>query len=206
MSLNQTKALPVSGTQARSRATQARILAAARDLFAREGYDRTTIRAVALAAEADPALVIRYFGGKEGLFAAATPFDLRIPAFDAGDRAGDALIRHFLARWEGDPSDQSLRILLRAGVTNPDAAMRVRAIFAEQVLPVIRNLVPDRPELRAGLLASQLVGLAVARYLLIIPPLAGLPTEAVIACIGPTLQRYLTGDLGTGDLGPGAQP
>ena len=48
------------------------------------------------------------------------------------------MIRHFLARWEGDPTDQSLRILLRAGVTNPDAAVRVRAIFAEQVLPVIR--------------------------------------------------------------------
>src|ERR1700761_6538139 len=114
-------------SQARSRATRERILAAARKLFAQQGYERTTIRAVAQLAQADAALVMRYFGSKEGLFAAATPFDLRLPDLDtaAADQAGAMLIRHFLRRWEGDPDDQALRILLRAGVTNPDAAARI---------------------------------------------------------------------------------
>lgn len=182
---------------ARGEATRARILTAARRLFARDGYDLATIRAVAAEAEADPALVIRYFGGKDALFAAATVFDLRVPALDAAppDGLGETLVRHFLARWEGETDDQSLRILLRAGVTHPVAAERVRGLFAEQVLPVIRRVAPDRPEVRAGLVASQILGLALCRFILTIPPMADMPAETVVACVGPNVQRYLTGDL-----------
>jgi AcrR family transcriptional regulator len=181
----------------RSRATQSRILAAGRALFARDGYERTTIRAVASAAQVDPSLVMRYFGSKDGLFAAATPFDLRLPQFDgiATDQIGSAMVRHFLTRWEGDPEDQSLRILLRAGVNNPDAATRIRCLFSEQVLPVVHRVAPDKPEVRAGLVATQILGLAVCRYILLIPPLAELPPDSLITCIAPTLQRYLTGSL-----------
>jgi AcrR family transcriptional regulator len=181
----------------RSEATRSRLLAAARVLFARDGYERTTVRAVAVAAAADPALVMRYFGSKEGLFAAATVFDLRLPSL-AGlppERVGEVMIQHFLARWEGDPDDRSLRILLRAGVTHPEAAERIRTLFAEQVLPVIRGVAPDRAALRAGLVASQILGLALCRFILLVPPVEAMPAEALIAHVGPTLQRYLTAPL-----------
>lgn len=185
-------------TQARAIATRARILAAARAQFARQGYDRTTIRTVAAEAEADPALVMRYFGSKDGLFAAASAFDLRFPDLGAvaRDRLGETMIRHFLTLWEGDPSDQSLRILLRAGATEAEAAARCRALFADQVLPAVRKAAPDQEELRAGLIATQMLGLALCRFILEVPPVANMPPETVIATIGPTLQRYLTGPLG----------
>jgi AcrR family transcriptional regulator len=177
----------------RSEATRTRLLAAARALFALDGYERTTVRAVAAAADVDPALVIRYFGSKEELFAAATVFDLRLPSLVALPRhdLGTTLVRHFLARWEGDPEDRSLRILLRAGVTHPEAAERIRMLFAEQVLPAVREVALDRPELRAGLVASQVLGLALCRFILMVPPVSEMPAEAVICHIGPTLQRYL---------------
>jgi AcrR family transcriptional regulator len=150
-----------------------------------------------VAADADPALIIRYFGSKDGLFAAATVFELRLPSL-AGiprDSLGEVMIRHFLRRWEGDPDDRSLRILLRAGVTHPEAAERVRTLFAEQVLPVIRGVVSDRAEMRAGLVASQILGLALCRFILFVPPVETMPAEVLIAHVGPTLQRYLTAPL-----------
>lgn len=186
-------------TQSRSRATWTRILTAARSQFARDGYERTTIRTVAAAAQTDPALVMRYFGSKDGLFAAASTFDLRLPDLTTvtSDCLGETLIRHFLERWEGDPNDQSLRILLRAGVTNAEAAARIRALFAEQVLPAVRLVAPDQQALRAGLISSQIIGLALCRFILAVPPMVEMPPETIIATIGPTLQRYLTGALAT---------
>lgn len=184
-------------TQARAHATQARILAAARSQFARHGYDRTTIRTVATEADADPALVMRYFGSKDGLFAAASAFDLRLPDLSAvaHDRFGETLIRHFLARWEDDPDDQSLKILLRASVTSTEAAARCRALFAEQVLPTVQTAAPDQPVLRAGLMATQILGLALCRFILVVPPIADMHPKTVVATIGPTVQRYLTAPL-----------
>ncbi len=181
----------------RSEATRNRLLTAARSQFARDGYERTTVRAVAAAADTDPALVIRYFGSKEGLFAAATVFDLRLPSLTAlpSGGLGEAMMRHFLARWEGDPNDRSLRILLRAGVTHPEAADRIRTLFAEQVLPAIRSVAPDQPEVRAGLVASQVLGVALCRFILLVPPMADMPAEALVGFIAPTLQRYVTGEL-----------
>jgi AcrR family transcriptional regulator len=179
----------------RSSDTKARILAAARRLFAAEGYERTTVRAIAAAAEADPALVVRYFGGKEGLFALAAAFDLRLPDMSSVPREarGAALVRHFLQRWEGDPDDHALRILLRTAVTNPEAAGRMRDIFSWQLLPAMARAAPDgEGERRAGLVASQVLGFAFCRYVLELPAVAAMDREAVVASLGPTLQRYLT--------------
>ena len=81
------------------------ILAAARELFAAQGYERTTVRDIAARAEIDPALVIRYFGSKDGLFARAAVFDLRLPDLArrwTAPASGEALVRHFLDVWEGD--------------------------------------------------------------------------------------------------------
>lgn len=177
----------------RSDTTRAAILNAARERFAADGYERATIRAIAADASIDPAMVMRYFGNKEKLFAAAAEFDLRLPALQgfAADEAGAAMARHFVARWEGD---ETLLALLRASVTNPVAAERMRELFTAQVVPVAAALSPDPAQaaMRAGLVATQSLGLALTRYVLGLPPVVAMDTEAIVAWLGPTLQRYLT--------------
>lgn len=170
------------------------ILSAARERFAADGYERATIRAIAADANIDPSMVMRYFGNKERLFAAAAEFDLELPDLSRvpqGER-GATLAAHFLERWE---RDEALLILLRAGVTNDTVAERMRAIFAAQLAPVIIELTggdPDAP-VRASLAASQVLGMALCRYVLAFPPLVDMSHDDVIAWIGPTLQRYLAG-------------
>lgn len=171
------------------------MLAAARVLFATHGYEGATVRAIAAAADADPALVTRYFGSKEGLFATAAKFELHLP--DLGpiprDQLGAALIEHFANRWEGDPADRALQILLRAAMTNAEAAERMRNIFARQLLPAVSHVAPKgEARLRAALVASQVLGLALCRYMLKLPAVAALSRDDIVAWYGPTIQRYLT--------------
>src|SRR6188474_2527432 len=180
-------------TPRRSDATRAAILAAAREQFASGGYQAATIRSIAAAADIDPAMVMRYFGNKEGLFAAAAEFDLQLPDLGGVPRkaVGAALVDHFLDRWEGD---ESLMALLRTAVTNEAAAERMRAIFATQLAPVIARLSGEaRPAVavRAGLIASQILGLALCRYVLKLPPVVALKRPAILAHVGPTVQSYL---------------
>jgi AcrR family transcriptional regulator len=174
--------------------TKAVILAAARERFAAEGYDRATVRAIAADARIDPAMVMRYFGNKEQLFAAAAEFDLDLPDLSQvpPDQLGTALGTHFLERWE---RDEALIILLRAGITDPAVAERMRSIFATQLAPVISQATKDSQTapVRASLAASQVLGMALCRYILAFPPLVNMDGQEVIDWIGPTLQRYLTG-------------
>ncbi|PZG03794.1 TetR family transcriptional regulator, partial [Micromonospora craterilacus] len=161
------------GGRARSSdATRAAILRAARDRFAADGYDRATIRAIAADARIDPSMVMRYYGSKEGLFAAAAEFDLRLPDLSGvpHDRLGEALASYFFTRWEGDTT---LPALLRTASTNPGGAERVRQIFATQLGAAVARLVADPAEAprRAGLVASQLLGVALTRYVLRLPPM-----------------------------------
>src|SRR3954467_2983932 len=95
---------PAGGPRRTSEVTKAAILAAARERFAADGYERATIRAIASDAEIDPAMVMRYFGSKEKLFAAAAEFDLRLPELTALPRGqvGAAFVAHFIDRWEED--------------------------------------------------------------------------------------------------------
>lgn len=177
----------------RSDATRAAILAAAREQFAARGYQAATIRAIAAAAQIDPALVMRYYGNKEALFAAAAEFDLRLPDLGALPRrqVGAALVDHFLERWEGD---EVLMALLRAAVTTESARERMQAIFASQVAPqVIRLSSLPRSEAvaRAGLVSSQILGLALCRYVLRLPPLVKLPRAELVRRVGATVQGYL---------------
>lgn len=140
-------------------------------------------------------MVMRYFGTKEKLFAAAAEFDLRLPNLAGAPREalGAALVGHFLDRWE---SDDTLMALLRAGVTHEVAAKRLRAIFATQVAPLVRSLTgdPAAAKTRAGLIASQALGLALCRYVLRLPPVVAMSRAEVIAWLGPTMQRYLLGE------------
>ncbi|MFI7131399.1 TetR family transcriptional regulator [Nonomuraea sp. NPDC050153] len=170
--------------------TKALILAAARERFAADGYDKATIRAIAADARIDPAMVMRYFGNKEKLFAAAAVFDLELPDLPPG-QAGGGLVRHFLRKWE---ADEGLQVLLRTGVTNEAAAERMRTILGGQVLPVVVKLTgdPERAPARASLVASQLLGLALTRYILKFPPMVAMSEEELVAWLGPTIQRYLT--------------
>ncbi|WP_031476773.1 TetR/AcrR family transcriptional regulator [Streptomyces bicolor] len=177
----------------RSDATRKAILDAARERFATDGYDRATIRAIAKDAGIDPSMVMRYYGNKEGLFAAAVAIDLHLPdpASLTRDDVGRALVTHFLGMWE---KNEVLTALLRVGATNQAGAERMRGIFGDQLLPVARRVCPDpeQASARAALVSAQLLGLALTRYVLRFPPAVDLAPEEVVAWLAPTVQRYLT--------------
>lgn len=179
----------------RGEATRATILAAARERFATDGYERATIRAIAGDAGVDPALVMRYYGNKEGLFAAAAEFDLRLPDFTGMPQrtVGSALVEHFLARWE---DDDVLKGLLRTAATNEGAAARLREVFATQIAPKIVAVCadPKAATTRAGLVATQMMGFAFCRYILQLPPIAALKRADIVKWVAPTIQRYIFGD------------
>jgi len=178
--------------------TRAAILAAAREQFGLHGYDRTSIRAIASQAQIDPAMVMRYFTSKEGLFAAAVDVDLMLPDLKGTppEDLGTRLTQHFLERWEGSLSDDVLVILLRSAVTDPRVAERLQSVFVEQVAAALRGLGPPGDgDRRAALVASQLLGIALTRYLLRFPAIAERPREDVLADVAPSVQRYLLGDL-----------
>jgi len=172
--------------------TKAVILAAARQRFAESGFERATIRAIAADANIDPSMVMRYFGSKDQLFAAASDLDLQIPICPTSNAISwvSAWSPHFLNRWEGD---EALIVLLRSSTTNPEAAQRMRGIFAGQLLPAVAKINPDASARRAGLVATQVLGMALCRYVLQVPPVVGMSRDELIAWLGPTVQRYLVG-------------
>ena len=177
----------------RSDATKAAILSAAREQFAASGYQGATIRAIASSAAVDPALVMRYFGNKEALFAAAANFDLRLPDLGTMPRkaVGLALVEHFLDRWD---RDETLLALMRTSVTNEPAAERMRSIFSTQLVPVVAKLRGEPRQTaaaRAGLVASQILGLALCRYVLKLPPVVGLQRADIARRVGETVRSYL---------------
>jgi len=183
---------------AKSQRTREAILKAAQELVAEQGYERATVRDIARRASIDPAMVIRYFGSKEGLFARATAFDLRLPdlATVPKEEIGATLVAHFLEVWEGPLSNGSLISLLRAAASNDDAAATVRGIFGGQMVPMLARVVP-LPELpmRAGLVATQIMGFAITRYVLKVPPVVAMNREQIVQLLAPTMQRYVAGDL-----------
>ncbi|TDE56978.1 TetR/AcrR family transcriptional regulator [Nonomuraea mesophila] len=181
----------------RSAATRTSILTAARKLLVERGFEGMTIRAVAERVGVDPSMVMRYYGSKAGLFSAAVDVDLRLDQVEQRpplDRLGELLVRHFLARWEGDLSDDVLILLLRSASTNPMAAERMREVFAGQIAAQVARLTgAGDAEHRAGLVSTQLLGLALTRYVLRFPPMVEADTETLVREIGPVVQHYLTG-------------
>ena len=182
----------------KSERTKLAILDAARAHFATRGFDATSIRAVAADASIDPAMVMRYFGSKQDLFAAAVDVDLALPDLTKvlKTRRGLALTEHFIRRWEGDLSDDVLVLLLRSAVTSDRAAERLRSVFADQLIEMLRPLV-DASQLhrRAGLISSQMLGLALTRYLVPLPAVQNQSPDQLIEDLSPTIQRYLHGHL-----------
>lgn len=182
--------------------TREAILAAARESFGSAGYGGTTIRGVARTAGVDPALVHHFFGNKEGLFAAAMelPFDpgvLVAGLLEGGtDGLGERIVRTFLAVWDGTPGQGPMLALLRSAVTDEKAASSLRAFLSHVLLtPLAHAAGADRPELRAALVGSQMVGLAVARYVVRLDPIASAGPDDLAPAVGSSLDRYLTGPL-----------
>ena len=180
--------------------TRAEITAAAARRFAAAGYDATSLRQVAADASVDPALVRRFFGDKEQLFtevASALIDPERAVAAVAGgppEAAGERLLRYFLSLLGDVSRPGPLLGVIRSAVTSEHAAGLLRRLLAEQVLREIAVSFPSgRPEFGAALAASQLVGLAVARYAVRLPPLTAADTEELVSAIAPVLQYYLTG-------------
>jgi AcrR family transcriptional regulator len=183
--------------------TREAILAAAREVFADRGFDKGSIRAIATGAGVDPALVHHYFGTKDKLFLASmkAPIDpsVLIPQALAGprDEAGERLIRLVLSVWDS-PAGAAAVAMLRSAMSNDWTARLMREFVVTQVLRrAVAELAldPAQADLRTALVASQIAGLAVTRYILKVEPLASAPAEVLVAAIGPTVQRYLTGEL-----------
>jgi AcrR family transcriptional regulator len=183
---------------ARSEGTRSAILVAARQLLVEKGYDATTIRAVASVAGIDPSMVMRYYGSKEGLFSAALEVDLQLPkAADCPrERAGEILARHLIRRWEGELADELVLLLLRSASTNSIARDRVLEVFRGQVLDFVREITGNAPDTitRATMIGTQVLGVALCRYVLELPPIVEMDRDELAARLGPVLQHYLTGD------------
>lgn len=181
--------------------TRAAILAVARAAFAAKGFAGTSVRGIASEAGVDAALVHHYFKSKDDLFLAALelpvdPRALLLPAIAGGvDGAAERMLRVFLSVWD----DPELRLPLLGvvrGVVDSDGQRLLRDGFLPVVLePVGAALGIDRPALRMPLVASQVFGLIVMRYLLAVEPIASMPADDVVAIYAPTLQRYLSDPL-----------
>ncbi|TDO16849.1 TetR family transcriptional regulator [Mycobacterium sp. BK086] len=184
--------------------TRDRILASARELFARNGIDKTSIRAIAAAAGVDSALVHHYFGTKQALFAAAInipidPMTILVPLRDTPvEDLGYVLPSILLPLWDSEMG-AGLIATIRSLLSGSDVTL-IRSFLQEVITAEVAPRV-DNPlgtgRLRVQFVASQLVGLVMARYIIGLEPFASLPPEQIATTIAPNLQRYLTGDLPT---------
>jgi AcrR family transcriptional regulator len=186
------EAVPGNGGP-RSAGTRRAILEAARSAFAAHGYDQTTIRSVAATAGVDPSMVMRYFGSKAGLFTAASTTHLQPPdlsAVPAGQR-GEALVRHIVERWDDAASRDELMLLMRTAVTSDAVAEQLQNVLRQMIIGPVAALGASDADERGAFIATQLLGVALCRYVLRQEPLASLPVARVVATVAPSVQRYL---------------
>jgi len=186
------------------------ILAAARGYFESHGYEGATIRAIAAQAGVDPALVHHYFGSKDQLLVAAlklpvNPRDVVVELLAGGtETIGERLLRRMLSVWGADwATGGSIIRMVRTAVSNEDAARMVREFFTREIIGRLAEALDvPQPRLRVALVASQILGIAMARFIIRIEPIASADPETLVALYAPTIQRYLTGPL-PGDRGTG---
>jgi AcrR family transcriptional regulator len=209
-----------SGRRAGDSGTREAIVTAARRRFAENGYDGATIRGIAADAGVDPALVLHFHGTKERLFAASlqltvVPGELITSVLAAERRRlgeeftghlGEIVVRSVLTVWEKEDARASFVGMLRSAATNEQAARMLREFVTTTIMTALSQAVgPDAGEpdpatrrYRASLVASQVIGLAFTRYVLQLAPVTSASAAELVAAIGPTIQRYLTGDLSSG--------
>lgn len=180
--------------------TRAALLEAARAVFAEQGYQGATVRGIAARAGVDAAMVNHWFGGKQGLFAAIVelPFDPGelLEQITGGDveTLAERVVRTFVTLWD---THEGRFATLMLSVASQDTAARMLAeFFAGNLFGRIAEVAgSDRPEMRAALCGTQVVGLGFVRYVLRLEPVASAGVEELVALVSPTLQRYLTGEL-----------
>jgi len=202
-----------TGRRAGDSGTREAILDAAREQFAGRGYEGATIRAIAARAEVDPALVHHFYGTKERLFAAAmelpfVPSEVITAALadrPAEQPAGAYLVRTALSIWDSPGVRDAFVGILRSALTSEQAALMLREFVSRAILGPVASLAvgtdPAQTRFRTSLVGSQMLGLAMARYILQLPPVATADAETLAAAIGPTIDRYLTGDIGAAAAG-----
>lgn len=179
--------------------TKDAILGAAQDLFAVRGYEGTTIRGIATAAGVDPALVHHFFGSKDDLFLTVLEVPetvmAGIPPLISGDpgSAGEHLARFYLGLYEASGTRAAMLTAIRSAVAQEEAARVLRESITARLFAAVRDVLPDRAELRMSLAMSHLTGLAFGRYMLGVPPIAEMTIDELVAWVGPVIQQYLTG-------------
>jgi AcrR family transcriptional regulator len=185
------------------------ILAAAKRAFASGGYERTTIRGVAREAGVDPALVHHYFGNKRQLFVDSMDLPANPAAIIEGlvesadpEELGELMIRYMLDVWDNEEDRAPLVAIVRTAMSDDQAATMVREFATKEILgTIVKAARSDNQDLRVTLLASQVFGLLIMRYIIKLEPLASADAVTVAAAIGPTFQRYLTGPISDLDGG-----
>ena len=176
------------------------VLAAAKARFARDGYEKTTLRAIADDAHVDASMVLYLFGSKERLFRESLRLiiDPEVLAAAVSGSGGDEpdvgtrMVRAYLGVWEAPETASTMRAMLASATSNPDALAAFRGFMQNYVLTAVSAEIGG--DAQARLRASSLVGTAMLRYLMAVPPLSELPTDDVVRLVAPTVTRYLTAD------------
>ncbi|MCV7219533.1 TetR/AcrR family transcriptional regulator [Mycolicibacterium elephantis] len=181
------------------------VLAAAKKRFATEGYEKTTLRAIARDSHVDPAMVLYLFGSKADLFRESLRLivhpDELVAAFtgeaDDDPDIGTRIVRAYMRIWDQPDTGPSMVAMLQSATSNSDAHEAFREFMQNYVLTAVSGVLggDDKARLRAMLAGSQLVGMAMLRYVMKVPPLATLPGDEVVRLIAPTVTRYLSTDL-----------
>ena len=190
-----------SGRRPGATTTREAITAAARRQFAELGYDRATVRGIAGEAGVDPALVVRFYGSKESLFqeVMALPPATAEALARLADGPTATVGRRFAEAVVGLLEDPGTRPIVlgrvRSAASHPDAAAMVREMVTRGVGSFVAALTDDQPETRTVLVGSQVVGLALARHVVRVEPLASLPAADVVDYVAPIFQHYLVGPL-----------
>lgn len=179
------------------------VLSAAKKRFADQGYERTTLRSIADDAHVDPAMVLYLFGSKLELFRESLRLiidpQLLVDALAGGDGdVGTRLVRVYLHIWESPDTGPSMVTMLQSATSNGDAHEAFRSFIQTYVLTAVSGALggDETARLRATLAAGTLVGTAMLRYVMKIPPLATLPGDDLVGLLAPTVTRYLTADAG----------
>lgn len=175
------------------------VLAAAKARFAADGYEKTTLRAIARDAHVDPSMVLYLFGSKADLFRESLqliidPANLVAALEGVGDDVGTRMVRAYLGIWTAPDTAASMRVMLQSATSNTDAHEAFRGFMQNYVLTAVSGVFGggEQARLRAMLAASSLVGVALLRYVMEIPPLATLSEDEVVRLVAPTVTRYLT--------------
>jgi AcrR family transcriptional regulator len=181
----------------RSQPTRDRIMAAAKKIFGRDGFDVATIRAIAAEADINPAMVMRYFGSKELLFAAVTTLKIdrgylaRVPK----GKIGEAIIRDGLDRWDDPQWGNNVIAMVRTSMSNPAAREKFNNGYMES-LAALQSALLEHHGIKlskeiVALIATQALGVLIARYVLRLEPVTKIPRETLIREVGRALQNYL---------------